>query len=92
MEVSNTNVPSTKICGVCALGRQHKEAETKGREKATQLLSVVHSDLCGPRETATLNGERYFITFTDEISGRVSISLLPIKDAALSQFQAYRSQ
>jgi len=92
MEVSNTSVPSTKICGVCALGPQHKEAETKAREKATELLSVVHSDLCGPMETATLNGEKYFITFTDERSGRVSISLLPTKDGALSQFQAYRSQ
>jgi len=92
MEVSNTSVASTKICGVCALGPQHKEAEMKAREKGTELLSVVHSDLCGPMETATLNGERYFITFTDEMSGRVSISLLRTKDRALSQFQAYPSR
>ena len=92
MRVANENVPSTKICAVCALGGQHKEAATKEREKATKLLCVVHSDICGPMQTAGLNGERYFITFTDESTGCVSIPLLNNKDGALAAFQAYRSR
>ena len=39
-----------------------------------------------------LSGERYFITFIDETSGRVSLSLLRTKDQALATFQAYRAQ
>ena len=92
MKVSNKNAPSTQICAVCAQGRRHKEAATKEREKATELLSVVHSDICGPMQTPSVNGERYFITFTDEKSGRVSITLLKNKDGALASFQAYRSR
>lgn len=74
------------------MGRQHKEAATKVRERATEILQVVHSDLCGPMQTVGLSGERYFITFIDETSGRVSLSLLRTKDQALATFQAYRAR
>lgn len=85
------SIPS-KLCGICALGRQHREAETGTREKATELLQVIHTNVCGPMQTPTLTGERYFIAFTDEMSGRVSISLLSSKDGALAAFQAYRAR
>ena len=88
MHVSNTNGP--KVCGICAQGRQHKEAHTGTREKATEILGRVHSDVCGPMQAPGLNGEKYFITFIDEMSGRVSISLLHSKDGALPAFQTYR--
>jgi len=92
MRVKKERDDTSKVCPVCALGRQHKEAQTKEREKPTELLSVVHSDLCGPMQTTSINGERYFITFTDEMSGRVSIYLLPTKEGALAAFQAYRAR
>jgi len=91
MEISEANTPTTKICWICAMGRQHKEAETKECEKASELLMVVHTDLCGPMQTASLYGERYFITFTDEMSGRVSVCLLHSKDGALAAFQTYKA-
>jgi len=81
-----------KICGICALGRQHKEAETKVREKVNELLKVVHTDLCGSMHTPGVNGECSFITFTDEMSGRVSVCILYSKDGALVTFQAYRAR
>jgi len=83
---------TSQVCPVCALGRQHKVAQTKEREKPTKLWSVIHSDLCGPMQTTCITGERYFITFTDEMSGRVSIYLLPTKDGALAALQAYRAR
>ena len=90
MQLSNTEVPNSTICGVCALGRQHKEAGTKTRERTEEILAVVHSDLCGPMQTVGLSGEKYFITFIDEASGRISLSLLRTKDEALTAFQNYR--
>ena len=78
LQVSDRPTGIGKICGICALGRQNREAQTKRREKPTQLLVIVHSDICGPMQTPGLNGERYLITFTDEKSGRVSISLLVV--------------
>ena len=84
--------PSKSICGICAMGRQPKEAGTKARDKATEILAVIHSDLCGPMQTTGLNGEKYFATFIDEMSGRVSITLLASKDGALTAFKDYPSR
>jgi len=91
MEVSSNEEPNTsKICGICAIGRQHKEAGTKRRDKAENILEVVHSDLCGPMQTAGLCGEMYFIPFIDESSRWVSVSLQHTKDGALAAFEGYR--
>ena len=43
-------------------------------------------------QTPSVQGERYFLTFTDAMSGRVSVSLLHSKDRALAAFQAYRAR
>jgi len=83
---------SSKICETCASGRQHKESITGSREKARELLGVVHSDICGPMQVSTLSGERYFITFIDEMSGRIAVTLLKAKCEALGVFQAYKAR
>jgi len=92
MKINDGHNCTNKICEICTLGRQGREAETKSREKASQALSVVHTDICGPMETPSLKGERYFISFTAETTGRVSISLLRSKDRALVVFQAYHAR
>ena len=92
MKVSDKTTATSKVCGVCTLGRQHREAETRRREKISEILGVVHTDICGPMEIPSLHGERYFITFTDETTGRVSIDLLHSKDQALASFQSYQAR
>jgi len=92
MDVSDKEKPQHTICGICAIGRQHKEAGRGARARSKQILEVVHSDQGGPMQTAGVSGETYFITFIDEMSGRVSLSLLRRKDEALSAFQAYRAR
>jgi len=52
------------------------------------LCIQIFVDQCRP----TINGERYFITFTDRQSGRVSVCLLHTKDGALAAFQAYKAR
>ena len=37
-------------------------------ERATDLLGLIHSDVCGPFNVAARSGYRYFITFTDDFS------------------------
>jgi len=80
----------SRICETCAIGRQHTEPITGTREKAKDLLEVVNSDICGPMQVSTIAGERYFITFIDEKSGRIAVTLLKTKSEALGAFQAYK--
>jgi len=92
MEVTDSDKPCSAICGICAIGLQHKEFQAKSREKADEILQMVYSDLGGPMQTVGISGDRYFITFVDETSGRISLSLLRTKDDALRAFQAYRAR
>ena len=81
-----------KISGIGTLGWQDKEPKMKSREKASELLSTIHSHICKPMQMAALNCEQYFITFTDEKSGHVGTSLLCKKVEALVTFEAYRAR
>ena len=36
--------------------------------RAKEVLEVIHSDICGPMQTATLSGKPDFFTFIDENS------------------------
>jgi len=92
LKISDAREGSISICGVCAIGRQHKEMGTGTREKATEILKIIYRDLCGPMQTPTHTGERYLITFIDGASGSVSISLLKTKDGALAAFQGYQAR
>ncbi|KAK8556166.1 hypothetical protein V6N13_064247 [Hibiscus sabdariffa] len=37
-------------------------------ERASDLLGLIHSDVCGPMNTQARGGYQYFITFTDDFS------------------------
>jgi len=80
------------LCETCARGRHNKEAITGSRDKANELLEVVHTDICGPIQGSTINGEKYFITFIDEKSGRIAVTLLKTKSKAMRAFQAYKAR
>lgn len=92
IKVNDGHNCTNKICEICTLGRQHREAETNSREKAGEALSVVHTDIGGAIEMPNLKGEWYFITFTDETTCLLSISVLHSKDQALAAFQVYRAR
>ena len=77
------------VCTTCAAGHQHRDTMTRTREKTENLLENIHSDVCGPMETTALTGERYFVTFIDEASGRLAVSLIYSKAEVLDNFIAY---
>ena len=37
-------------------------------ERATDLLEIIHTDVCGPMNVEARGGYRYFLTFTDDLS------------------------
>ena len=82
---------ASTICETCASGRQHKESMTGSREKPCELLAVVHSDISGPMQVSTISGERHCITFIDEMSGRIAVSLLKMQSEWLGAFQGYKA-
>lgn len=54
-----------------ASNRDNNLAKTDPR--AVDLLEIVHSDLGGPIEVASIGGAKYFLTFTDDKSRKICI-------------------
>lgn len=58
-------------CEHCLFGKQHRVSFSTTRKNHSELLSLVHSDVCGPIEEDSLGGSRYFVTFIDDASRKV---------------------
>ncbi|KAK8704987.1 hypothetical protein V6N13_048598 [Hibiscus sabdariffa] len=61
-------------------------------ERASDLLGLIHSDVCGPMNTQARGGFRYFITFTDDFSRYGYIYLMRHKSEALEKFKEFRNE
>ncbi|KAK8670027.1 hypothetical protein V6N13_104793 [Hibiscus sabdariffa] len=58
-------------------------------ERASDLLGLIHSDVCGPMNTQARGGFHYFITFTDDFSRYGYIYLMRHKFEALEKFKEF---
>jgi len=59
----------SKICEDCMTGKQHRASFPKKTHwRATQILQLIHADICGPLTPNSNSGKRYLITFIDDFS------------------------
>ncbi|KAL4334311.1 hypothetical protein GQ457_07G006670 [Hibiscus cannabinus] len=61
-------------------------------ERASDLLGLIHSDVCGPMNTQARGGYQYFITFTDDFSRYGYIYLMRYKSEALEKFKEFKNE
>ena len=54
------------------------------------MLELIHTDICGPFQTATRNGHIYFISFIDDYSRYGHIFLIKEKAQALDVFKSFK--
>lgn len=76
------------VCVDCIKGKQTKQTK-KGAIRSSQLLEIVHTDICGPFDVPSLSGEKYFITFINDFSRYGYIYLLHEKSQALNALEVY---
>ncbi len=62
------------ICEGCVKGKHQRTSFPKdGATRASQLLEIVHTDVCGPMKTTSHGGARYFLTFIDKFSRKTHV-------------------
>ena len=59
---------SLPTCESCFLDKMTKSPFKKKGERASDVLSLVHSDVCGPINIGIKEGYNYFIIFSDDLS------------------------
>ena len=61
-------------------------------ERATDLLKMIHTDICGPMNVKARGGYRYFLTFIDDLSRYGYIYLKKHKSETFEKFKEFQSE
>ena len=78
---------SLPTCEFCLLGKMIKSPFTEKDERANEVLSLIHTDVCGPMNTSTRDGYYYFIIFIDDLSRYGYIYLMAHKSESFEIFK-----
>ena len=61
-------------------------------ERATEILALVHTDVCDPFDVQAKGSYIYFITFTDDYSRYGFVYLMHWKSKAFEKFIEFRHE
>ena len=80
------------FCEACVIGKCHRLPHHSQKAiKSKEKLQLVHNDVCGPMQTQSFGGSRYFITFTDDYSRYCKTYFLRKKSEALEKFKEFKA-
>ena len=65
---------------------------SKRGERTSNLLDLIHSNVCGPMSTCAINGCSYFITFTDDYSRYGYVYLMRHKSESFEKFKEFKAE
>lgn len=81
-----------ELCEGCLYGKQSKGPFPNGRAwRASESLELLHADLCGPMQTVSLGGSRYFLLITDDYSRMSWVYFLKAKSEAFENFKIFKA-
>ena len=83
---------SLGACEPCLMGKMTKTPFSGTVERATELLEIIHTDVCGPMSVEARGGYRYFLTFTDDLSRYGYIYLMKHKSETFEKFKEFQSE
>ena len=83
---------SLDACEPCLVGKMTKTLSSGTMERATDLLEIIHIDVCRPMSIKARGGYRYFLTFTDDLSRYGYIYLMKHKSETVERFKEFQSE
>ena len=78
-----------EICTNCIKGKQ-TNTRRFGANRATDVLQLIHTDICGSFSTISWNDQQYFITFRDDFSHSGYLYLIHQKSQSLEVFKLFK--
>lgn len=78
-------------CINCLKGKQTRSSFPKNGSRASTVLELIHSDLCGPMEEDSMGGARYFVTFIDDYTRKVFVYFLESKTNIRAIFADFKN-
>ncbi|KAH9722428.1 hypothetical protein KPL70_006731 [Citrus sinensis] len=87
----NCNDVKGHKCEICIQAKITKKPFPKA-ERNTQILDLIHTDICEYNGILTRGGKRYFITFIDDCSRYTYVYLLRTKSEAFDKFKIFKAE
>jgi hypothetical protein len=90
-----TGLPELKVdhegvCNGCAKGKNIKNPFPK-RDNKAGVLELIHSDVCGPMPSSSINGYVYYVSFIDDYSHKTWVYFLKSKEEVFSKFKEFKA-
>ncbi|KAJ9541594.1 hypothetical protein OSB04_028100 [Centaurea solstitialis] len=89
--LKSIDLTNFKVCVECMKGKQTNTRKL-GSNRATDVLELIHTDICGPFPTTSWNGQQYFITFIDDYSRYGYLYLIHEKSQSLDVFKDFKAK
>ena len=85
-------IDSLDFCESCIYGKQSKKPFPKGKSRrASCSLEIVHADLCGPMQTKSFGGSKYFLLFIDDSTRMSWVYFLQLKSETFQAFKKFKA-
>lgn len=79
-------------CDICVMAKMTRSPFPTKSNRKTELLELIHCDLCGPMKTESFGKSLYFITFIDDRSRWSEVKFLKRKSEALEAFKSFKNK
>ena len=83
---------SLGTCEPSLMGKMAKTPFSGTMERATNLLEIIHTDVCGPMNIEARGRYHYFLIFTDDLSRYEYIYLMKHKSEIFEKFKEFQSE
>ncbi|GJT32829.1 retrotransposon protein, putative, ty1-copia subclass [Tanacetum coccineum] len=90
--LNSTDIKSFEKCVPCMSGKMARKPYSHQVERATNLLGLIHTDVCGPFKIMSRQGAYYFVTFTDDFSRYGYVYLLKHKHEVFETFKVFQKE
>jgi hypothetical protein len=80
------------FCECCVYGK-HKRVRflRVGKEKKSEKLEVVHTNVWGPTQVSSFGGSRYYVTFIDDATRKTWVYCIQNKYDVFDTFKKYKA-
>ncbi|KAM2599052.1 hypothetical protein TB2_037519 [Malus domestica] len=89
--VPKSNMNLKHKCEIFVQAKQSKKP-FKSVERNTQILELIHNDVCDSYRLPTRAGNKYFVTFIDDCLKYCYIYLIKTKDEVFGKFKIYKTE
>ena len=83
---------SLDTCEPCLMGRMTEIPFSGTMKRASDLLEIIHADLCDPIRIEACGGHHYFLIFTEDLSRYGYIYLMKHKSETFEKFKQFRAK